>query len=214
MPLDSFWDLFNPKELIIYGGKFLLLSVIFLENGVFFGFFLPGDSLLFTAGLLCYLGVLDIELMPLIFWIAGAAMGGYYAGYIFGLKTGEALYNKPDTLFFKKKYITTAEDFYKKYGGLALVMGRFLPIVRTFAPILAGIVKVKPFVFFGYNFIGAILWPSVIVTAGYYVGKIFPNALDYLDFIVIGFILVTSLPIINNWQKDRKKKKLENSSYL
>jgi membrane-associated protein len=101
--LNSFWDLFKPEELIRYGGKFLLLSVIFLENGVFFGFFLPGDSLLFTAGLLCYLGVLDMELMPLIMWIAAAAMGGYYAGYFFGLKTGDALYNKPDTLFFKKK---------------------------------------------------------------------------------------------------------------
>ena len=87
-----------------------------------------------------------MELMPLIFWIAGAAMGGYYAGSYFGLKAGEALYKKPDTLFFKKKYITTAEDFYQKYGGLALVMGRFLPIVRTFAPILAGVVKVKPWV--------------------------------------------------------------------
>jgi membrane-associated protein len=212
--LNSFWDLFNPKELIIYGGKFLLLTVIFLENGVFFGFFLPGDSLLFTAGLLCYYGVLDMELMPLIMWIAASAMGGYYAGYFFGLKTGDTLYNKPDTLFFKKKYITTAEDFYKKYGGLALVMGRFLPIVRTFAPILAGIVRVKPIIFFGYNLLGAILWPSVIVTAGFYVGKIFPNALHYLDFIVIGFILVTSLPIINNWRKDKKKKKEENSSYL
>lgn len=212
--MNSFWDLFKPEELIRYGGKFLLLSIVFLENGVFFGFFLPGDSLLFTAGLLCYLGVLDMELMPLIFWIAGAAMGGYYAGYYFGLKTGEALYKKPDTLFFKKKYITTAEDFYQKYGGLALVMGRFLPIVRTFAPILAGVVKVKPWVFLGYNILGAILWPCVIVTAGYYVGKIFPNALDYLDFIVIGFILVTSLPIYNNWRKDRKKKQEENSSYL
>jgi len=207
--LNSFWDLFKPEELIRYGGKFLLIAIVFLENGIFFGFFLPGDSLLFTAGLLCYLGVLDMELGNLILWIAGAATGGYYAGYLFGMKTGEALYNKPDSLFFKKKYITTAEDFYKKYGGLALVMGRFLPIVRTFAPILAGVVKVRPLVFTGYNILGAVLWPMLIVTAGYYVGKIFPDALKYLDWIVIGFIVVTTVPIVNNWRKDKKKKQAE-----
>ncbi len=204
--MDSFWDLFKPEELIRFGGLFMLVLIIFLENGVFFGFFLPGDSLLFTAGLLCYVGVLAVPLLHLIFYIAIAAMAGYYAGYWFGARTGEALYNRKESLFFKKKYITTAEDFYKKYGGLALVLGRFLPIVRTFAPILAGVVKVKPTVFFLFNVTGAILWPSTIVTAGYFVGKIFPNAMDYLDFVIVGFILVTSIPIYNSFRKDKKRK--------
>lgn len=202
--LENFWDIFKPKALVDFGGLALVLVVIFLENGVFFGFFLPGDSLLFTVGLLCYLNVLDVELTTLVFSIAAAAFAGYYTGYWFGYKTGQGLYKRPDTLFFKQKYITTAEDFYKKYGGIALVLGRFLPIVRTFAPILAGVVRVKPRTFFLFNITGAILWPITITGAGYFVGSKFPNALDYLDFIVIGFILITSIPVIKSVLKKRK----------
>ena len=210
--LDSIWDLFKPEELIRFGGLFLLIVIIFLENGVFFGLFLPGDSLLFTAGLLCYMGVLDVDLAHLIFYIGAAAFVGYYAGYWFGFRTGEALYKRKDSLFFKKKYIIMAEDFYKKYGGLALVLGRFLPIVRTFAPILAGVVKVKPLVFLFFNFMGAVLWPLTIVTAGYFVGELVPNALDYLNYVVIIFIIVTSIPIYNTIQKERKRKQEQGSS--
>lgn len=207
--MDSFWDLFKPEELIRYGGIVLLLLVIFVENGIFFGFFLPGDSLLFTAGLLCYLGVLDIELSMLITYIAVAAIAGYLAGYWFGYKTGEALYRKEDTTFFKKKYITTAEEFYKKYGGVALILGRFLPIIRTFAPILAGVVKVKPHIFLFYNIAGALLWPATIVTSGYFVGELIPNALDYLDWVIVAFIVFTSIPIYNSFRKERKRREEE-----
>ena len=132
--LDSFWDLFKPEELIRYGGLFLLVVIVFLESGVFFGFFLPGDSLLFTAGLLCYIGVLEVDLVHLIAYIGLAALGGYYAGYWFGHKTGSALYKRKDSFFFKKKYLHTAENFYKKYGGVALIIGRFLPIISATPP--------------------------------------------------------------------------------
>lgn len=203
--LENFWDIFKPKALVDFGGLALVLVVIFIENGLFFGFFLPGDSLLFTVGLLCYLDVLDVTLSTLIMSISVAAILGYYAGYYFGYKAGQSLYKREDTLFFKKSYIYTAETFYEKYGGIALVLGRFLPIVRTFAPILAGVVRVKPRTFLLYNVAGAILWPLTIVSAGYYVGSIFPNALNYLDYIVIGFILVTTIPIVNNIRKRKKK---------
>jgi membrane-associated protein len=206
--VDSFWDLFKPEELIRYGGLALLLIIIVIENGIFFGFFLPGDSLLFTAGLLCYLNVLDVDLAVLEAGIAAAAIAGYYFGYYFGYKTGEALYKRPDSLFFKKQYIYTAENFYKKYGGIALIMGRFLPIVRTFAPILAGVVKVNGRIFLMYNILGAILWPGVVVTAGYFVGSVFPNALNYLNYIVIAFIVVTAIPVINNLRNQKKTKSL------
>lgn len=189
-----------------------MLIVIFLENGIFFGFFLPGDSLLFTVGLLCYMGILKVTLATLIGSIAVAAIAGYYAGYYFGYKTGKALYNRKDTLFFKQQYIITADQFYKKYGGLALIMGRFLPIVRTFAPILAGVVRVNHRSFLLFNVSGALLWPLTIVSAGYYVGSIFPNALNYLDYIVIAFIVVTTIPIINNIRKRRKEKAQENGN--
>ncbi len=208
--MESFWDVFNPEALINWGGLALVLIIIFMENGVFFGFFLPGDSLLFTAGLLCFPGpnqLLHTELATLISGIAVSAMLGYYFGYYFGYKTGQTLYKRKESFFFKRQYIETAENFYNKYGGFALILGRFLPIVRTFAPILAGVVHVKHSTFFMYNLAGAILWPLTIVTAGYYVGSIFPNALEYLDYIVIVFIVVTSIPIINNIREQRKKKK-------
>jgi membrane-associated protein len=209
--LDSFWDLFKPEELVRYGGLALILLIIFVENGIFFGFFLPGDSLLFTAGLLAFpgVGILEIDLLTLVLSISIAAMLGYYAGYYFGFKTGEALYKRKESFFFKKKYIYTAENFYKKYGGMTLVIGRFLPIVRTFAPILAGVVKVDHKVFLLYNVSGAILWPGIVVTSGYYIGSVFPNALHYLDYIIIGFIVVTIIPVINNFRAKKKEKEEE-----
>ncbi len=200
--MDSFWDLFKPQELIEFGGFALVLVIIFLENGVFFGFFLPGDSLLFTAGLLCTT-ILKITLTKLIIGIALAAIGGYYFGYWFGWKTGDNIYKRKESIFFKKKYMETAQEFYKKYGGIALILGRFLPIVRTFAPILAGIVRVNPFIFFIYTVVGAFLWPVVVCGAGFYVGQVFPQAIDYLNYIIIGFIVVTSIPVVKSLTKKK-----------
>lgn len=210
--MDSIWDIFKPQELIEYGGLLLILIIIFLENGVIFGFFLPGDSLLFTAGLLAYPGanrMLHVSLEHLIMGISAAAFVGYWFGYWFGHKTGNSLYKRPDSLFFKRKYVETAEVFYKKYGGMALILGRFLPIVRTFAPILAGVVQVRLSVFLMYNLIGALLWPIIICISGYYVGHLFPNALNYINYIVILFIVVTSIPIINTF---RNRKKARNNA--
>ncbi|MFY7734762.1 MAG: DedA family protein [Bacteroidia bacterium] len=201
--MNSFWDLFKPQELIEFGGFALVLVIIFLENGVFFGFFLPGDSLLFTSGLVCTT-ILKITLTKLIIGIALAAIAGYYFGYWFGWKTGDNIYNRKESIFFKKKYIETAQEFYKKYGGLALILGRFLPIVRTFAPILAGIVRVNYFIFFIYTIIGAFLWPLIVCGAGFYVGQVFPQAIDYLNYIIIGFIVVTSIPVIKSLTKKKK----------
>jgi membrane-associated protein len=200
--VNSFWDLFKPQELIEFGGFALVLVIIFLENGVFFGFFLPGDSLLFTAGLVCTT-ILKITLTKLIIGIALAAVAGYYFGYWFGWKTGDNIYNRKESIFFKKKYIETAQEFYKKYGGIALVLGRFLPIVRTFAPILAGIVRVNPFIFFIYTIVGAFLWPLIVCGAGFYVGQVFPQAINYLNYIIIGFIVVTSIPVIKSLTKKK-----------
>ena len=201
--MNSFWDLFKPQELIEFGGFALVLVIIFLENGVFFGFFLPGDSLLFTSGLVCTT-ILKITLTKLIIGIALAAIAGYYFGYWFGWKTGDNIYNRKESIFFKKKYIETAQEFYKKYGGIALILGRFLPIVRTFAPILAGIVRVNHFIFFIYTIIGAFLWPLIVCGAGFYVGQVFPQAIDYLNYIIIGFIVVTSIPVIKSLTKKKK----------
>jgi membrane-associated protein len=206
--LDSFWDLFRPEELIRYGGLTLLLVIITVESGVFFGFFLAGDSLLFAAGLLCYQQVpgLQVTLLTLLATVSAAGFLGYYIGYWFGHRTGKKLYLRKDSLFFKKSYIVSAEVFYEKYGGRALIIGRFLPVVRTFAPIFAGVVRVDHRVFFIYNIAGAILWPGVLVTLGYFSARFFPNVSDYLTYIIVGFIIITSIPVINNLLKQRRNK--------
>jgi membrane-associated protein len=206
--MESFWDLFKPEELIRYGGLGLVLLLVLIENGIFFGFFLPGDSLLFTSGLLCYYQVpgLTVELPTLILSVAVAAIGGYYFGYYFGYKTGQALYNRKESFFFKKSYVNTAQSFYARYGGPALIMGRFLPIVRTFAPILAGVVKVSHRDFFLYNIAGALLWPGILISSGYFIGKAFPDALNYLDIIIVTFIVITAVPVISNIRKQHKNK--------
>src|SRR5690606_28921234 len=136
--IELFQNLIDPEKLIHTGGLLLIILVIFLENGVFFGFFLPGDTLLFTAGLLCSTGTFDVAIDTLCVSIILAAIFGNLFGYYFGKKVGENFAVKKDTMLFKKKYLFAAEIFFQKYGGMALIMGRFLPIIRTFAPIFAG----------------------------------------------------------------------------
>ncbi|MBK6774687.1 MAG: VTT domain-containing protein [Flavobacteriales bacterium] len=135
--------LFNPESIINYGGLTLLLIVLFLENGAFFGFFLPGDSLMFTAGLLTATGVLDHSVTTVVISMFAAGMGGYQFGWWTGRRTGKAMMNKPDTFWFRKKHMLLADNYYKKYGGKTLIIGRFVPIVRTFAPIVAGIITCR-----------------------------------------------------------------------
>ena len=197
-------SLFNPEFIIHYGGLALLFVVIFAENGVFFGFFLPGDSLLFTAGLLCSTGIIyePVELVQLV--IGTASILGYSFGYYFGHKTGKALLNRPDSMFFKKKHIEVARTYYDKYGGKTLIIGRFLPIVRTFAPILAGIINMDLKRFMLINIIGGALWTMAVVNAGYFMGKLVPNAKDYLNYIVILMVIVTAIPI---WKAYSNRKK-------
>jgi membrane-associated protein len=155
---DSLQHLIDPVKLLREGGFYLLLFVIFAETGLFFGFFLPGDYLLFLAGMFVATGKLDVSIYVLLIGLMGAAIGGNFAGYWFGKKTGPVLYQREDTFFFKKKYLKAAEEYYRKQGAFALIMGRFIPIVRTFAPIIAGVVKLdfKKFAF--YNISGAFLW--------------------------------------------------------
>src|SRR5690606_40538387 len=140
---------------------------------LFFGFFLPGDSLLFVSGMLCAEGSLaNGNVALLIFLIAVAATLGDFVGYWFGRKTGPVIFKRDDTFFFKKKYVLQAKEFYDHYGGFAIVLGRFLPIIRTFAPIVAGVVGLdfKRFVFF--NIFGAIIWLTSMVLAGYFLGSV------------------------------------------
>jgi membrane-associated protein len=204
-----FSQLTNPEAIIHTGGLLLVLLVIFAENGLFFGFFLPGDTLLFTAGLLTSTGKFQVSILLLLGTVFIAAVLGSLVGYFFGLKTGDNFRNRKEGIFFRKRYIDAAEAFFTKYGGRALVLGRFLPIIRTFAPIFAGIVRLKFSEYFIYNLVGAFLWVFFMTLLGYYVGQWVPNSKDYLEYIVLGIIVITWIPVVTTYLKEQRKKSSE-----
>ena len=188
--------------LIKAAGYLGLFGIIFAESGLFVGFFLPGDSLLFTAGFLASQGVLNIWiLIPLMFI---AAILGDNFGYAFGKKVGPALFKKEDSLFFHKDHIERARIFYEKYGAKTLVLARFLPIARTFAPILAGVGNMHYPTFLFYNFIGAVLWAVGLTWLGYFLGSTIPNLDKYLIPIILAIIVVSSLPTLIHIIRNRE----------
>ena len=197
-------DLFQPQTIIQFGGLALLLTIIFMETGVFFGFFLPGDSLLFVAGLLCDTQYLQINVGLLICLVIIAAIAGTTTGYGFGYWAEQYLKNRKENFFYRRKYIDMTKDFYQKYGMMAFIMGRFLPIVRTFVPILAGIARISFGKFFFYNFLGAVIWVTVMILSGYWLGNLFPSIIDYLEIIVVSMIVLTTIPVIISWMRQRK----------
>lgn len=204
---ELFHTLTNSEEIIRTGGLILVVAIVFAENGLFFGFFLPGDYLLFSAGLLCGTGNFPVPIFWLWFGIFAASVAGSYVGYIFGKYLGSRLLNAKDSWFFKREYIVKTRYYYIKYAGNTLIVGRFLPIVRTFAPILAGIIKMdfKRYMFF--NIAGGFLWVTLLVLGGYFLGVKFPNILHYLEYIIIGFVLVTSIVVIKGLLSAKKTTK-------
>ena len=207
---ESWKDLLNPEFYIKMGGFWMILFIIFAETGLFVGFFLPGDSLLFVSGIYAIEIIQEtfgstnndfLDTTILASAIAVAAIIGNQVGYWFGLKAGPALYKKEDTFLFKKKYLFQAHDFFEKNGALAVIMARFLPVVRTFTPIVAGIVKMDKKEFFRDNVIGGILWSFSLIYAGHYLDKLFRDEFNIdlkskLEYIIITIVLVTNLPVI------------------
>jgi membrane-associated protein len=182
---------------IIKTGSYLGIGIIvFAESGLLVGIFFPGDSLLFAAGLFSGTGVLALS--PLVATVVIAAIAGDSMGYWFGRNVGTNFFNRKDSLLFKKAYLTRTQDFYKKYGGRAVLLSRFVPIVRTIAPILAGIGGMKYRIFFSYNALGGLLWGGGILLLSYYVGSLIPNAQHYITPVSIAIILVSFLPIFIN----------------
>ena len=175
--------------------------IVFVESGLFFGFFLPGDTLLFTAGLLASQGYFNISILILIIGIA--AVLGDQVGYWFGYKVGPKIFVRDDSLFFKKKHVHTAEVFYAKYGKKAILLARFLPIVRTFIPILAGVGKMSYKDFVLYNIIGGALWGGSITLLGYFLGQRIPGIEKYLLPILLLIIFVSVLPTIYTIVKEK-----------
>ncbi len=182
-----------------------IFSIIFAESGLFFGFFLPGDTLLFTAGLLASQGYFDITLLVLLVTL-GAVLGDQ-VGYLFGVKIGPKIFTRDDSFFFKKRYIADAENFYAKHGKKAIVLARFIPVVRTFIPILAGVGKMHYATFVSYNIIGALIWATGITLLGYFLGQQIPSIDDYLIPILLLIVFVSMLPTFFSFVYNKIKAK-------
>lgn len=194
------WDflkqLTDPQSIIQYGGLALLLIVVFAETGLFIGFFLPGDSLIFVSGMFCSTKaeIMQTNIVVLLLLLTTAAFLGNMAGYWFGKKSGPALFKRDDSLIFKKRYLEMTRSFYEKNGGKTIVLGRFLPIIRTFAPILAGAINVDVRKFMLYNIIGAVCWIFPTGFAGFYLGKIAWVERN-VGWVIIALIIVTLIPL-------------------
>jgi membrane-associated protein len=204
-----FKDLLNPEFYIEHGGLWILLFIVFAETGLLAGFFLPGDSLLFVAGI--YSDKLGDEILPggneflhlliLMLLISVAGILGNFVGFWFGSKSGPFLYHRQDSFFFKKKYLNQAHEFYEKHGGTAIIFARFLPIIRTFAPIIAGIVGMDKKKFTYYNTVGCVAWVAAMLFAGHFLQKFILNQFGFdlkqhLEVIVLGIVLITTLPVL------------------
>lgn len=193
-------------ELIRWGGYFVLIAIVFAETGLLIGFCLPGDSLLVTAGLLCAVdGALNIVWLN-VYLIAAAIIGdsvGYYIGY----KIGPRLFAKEDSLIFRKSHIEKTQRFYEKHGPKTIVIARFVPIVRTFAPTLAGVGRMKYSTFLTYNILGGIGWVMSMTLLGYFLARTIPDIEKKIHYVVLIIIFLSILPIVKEWFDHRKEQK-------
>ena len=193
-------NLTNPDWIMTHGGLYVVLFIVFAETGLFVGFFLPGDSLLFITGMIIANIVAPgvSPVLNLIYWIlliSAAGIIGNFVGYWFGLRSGNILLKRKDSLLFKKKYLHRAKEFYEKRGGWAIILARFLPIVRTFAPIVAGMVNMERKKFSFYNIVGSFAWVGSIVSIGFLLGE---NELvkEHMEKVILGIIIVPLVPVI------------------
>ena len=186
----------DPMAIVSTLGLIGVLAIIFAESGLFFGFFLPGDSLLFTAGFLASQGLLNI------WWLSigamAAAIVGDSVGYWFGKKVGPRIFTREDSLFFHKKHVEKTRTFYQVHGKKTLILARFIPVIRTFAPILAGVGQMEYKTFLTYNVVGGILWGGGLTWGGYLLGSIIPNVDQYLWPIIFLIIFVSFIPVFKH----------------
>ncbi len=191
----------NLETILPTIGYIGIFAIVFAESGLFIGFFLPGDSLLFTAGFLASQGIFDITILSILCFIA--AVTGDSVGYAFGKHIGVRFFTREDSWFFHKKNLAKAQHFYEKHGKKTIVIARFMPIVRTFAPIVAGIGNMHYQTFITYNIVGGFLWAVGVTVAGYFLGKAIPDVDKYLIPIVIVIVIASVLPSVIHLIKER-----------
>ncbi|MEO5948204.1 MAG: VTT domain-containing protein [Chitinophagaceae bacterium] len=201
---NNLLGIFDVEALIRYGGLFLVCIIVFGTTGFFFCFFIPTGAFTFTAGVYTATGNIPYNIYIVCSLLIIASVLGNITAYWFGKKAGPLLYKREDSRFFKKQHLTTATSFYEKYGWLALTMGLFLPVIRTFSPIVAGIIKLEFRRFLLLTFLGSVLWILSFTLAGYAIGKI-PALKPWLNYIVIGFIIIVTIPLIIWVRKELKR---------
>ncbi|MFA5942070.1 MAG: VTT domain-containing protein [Candidatus Paceibacterota bacterium] len=192
----------DPIALVKAGGYLGIALIIFAESGVLLGIFFPGDSLLFTAGLLSAGGFLSI--VPLVLLVTAAAILGDSVGYWFGTKVGDAIFTRKDSRFFKQEYVTRTQKFFETYGGRAIILARFVPVVRTLTPILAGVGSMTYRKFLSYNVIGGCVWGAGMTLLGYSLGSIIPNSERYVLPLSLTIIVLSFLPILSEFLRSRR----------
>ncbi len=196
--------MFDLETILPTIGYLGILAVVFAESGLLIGFFLPGDSLLFTAGFLASQGIFDIRLLCLVAFIG--AVTGDSVGYTFGHRVGKKLFQREDSLLFHKDNVEKARIFYEKHGKMSIILARFVPFVRTFAPIIAGIGDMHYATFLSFNVIGGLLWGIGVTVAGFFLGRSIPNADTYLLPIVALIVIVSVAPSAWHILKDKKNR--------
>jgi membrane-associated protein len=208
--VDLFHRLHNLTELVQWAGIFGLAAIIFSETGLLVGVFLPGDSLLVTAGLLAARGYLNVyALAPLL---TVAAICGNSVGYSIGRATGPRIFNRENSLFFNKKHAIRAHEFYAKYGRKTIVLAQFMPIIRTFAPVVAGVGGMKFRQFITFNIIGAVIWIWSMVGIGYFLGSYIPGIDQHIEIVIVIVIFISILPGLISGYRARRAKRYENSA--
>jgi membrane-associated protein len=205
--IDAIKQLYDVEGLIRWGGYFILFSIVFAETGLLIGFFLPGDSLLVAAGLASSQGLLEI--WPLCLLLTAASISGNSFGYFIGRKAGPTLFNKEDSLLFSKTNVQKAQAFYEKNGGRAIIFAQFIPIVRTFTPVVAGITQMDYRRFLTYSVTGAFVWVWPLTMGAYYLGKTIPDFEKNIHYAIGIVILVSAIPIAIEFFKARAEKKAE-----
>lgn len=201
---DFIKAIYSFPELIAWGGYVVLFAIIFAETGLLVGFFLPGDSLLVATGLFAAKG--DLNIIYLILSLSFAAILGDSFNYWIGRKAGHALFHREDSRFFKKKHLLAAQEFYEKHGGKTIILARFVPIIRTFAPTVAGIAEMNYKKFLSFNIFGGVLWVASMLLIGYFLGQLVPNIDKNIDKVIIIVILVSFIPLIVEYFRQRNKK--------
>ncbi|OGQ72913.1 MAG: hypothetical protein A2W73_06670 [Deltaproteobacteria bacterium RIFCSPLOWO2_12_55_13] len=200
---DWFHRIYDVESLVRVGGLAALTAIVFTETGLFVGFFLPGDSLLVTAGIFAATGDLDLWTLNVV--LSLAAILGDTVGYGIGFKSGPMIFTRENSLFFHRKHLLTAKQFYDQYGGFTIFIARFIPILRTFAPVVAGVGKMQYSRFIAYNVFGGIFWVFSMTFAGYFLGRMVPNIQEQIHIVIAVVIFLSLLPGIAKLAREKWK---------